>query len=203
MTVKSVSREYGDANPTFEYEVSGASLEGKPEISCEATATSPVGTYPIVIKKGGVTNYTDTYVNGTLTITKAPLKVTVADATREQGEENPEFVISYEGWKNGETEAVLTKKPVATTSATKDSAAGEYDIIVSGGEAQNYELSYVNGKLTVTVPNGIREIISGGSFDIYTTDGRMVKKGVTTLKGLAKGVYIVNGRKVIVQGVER
>ena len=76
---------------------------------------------------------------------------------------------------------------------------GEYVINVSGGEAQNYELSYVNGKLTVTVPSGIREIISGGSFDVYTTDGRMVKKGATTLKGLAKGVYIVNGWKVMVK----
>ena len=199
VTAKSYTREYGEDNPTFEFTSEGATLEGQPEITCEATATSPAGTYPIVIKKGGVTNYNDSYVNGTLTITKAPLKVTVADATREQGVENPEFVITYEGWKNGETEAVLTKKPVATTTATKDSEVGEYDIIVSGGEAQNYELSYVNGKLTVTVPSGIREIISGGSFDVYTTDGRMVKKGATTLKGLAKGVYIVNGRKVMVK----
>ena len=199
VTAKSYTREYGEENPTFEFTSEGATLEGQPEITCEATTTSPVGTYPIVIKKGGVTNYNDSYVNGTLTITKAPLKVTVADATREQGVENPEFVITYEGWKNGETEAVLTKKPVATTTATKDSEVGEYDIIVSGGEAQNYELSFVNGKLTVTVPSGIREIISGGSFDVYTTDGRMVKKGATTLKGLAKGVYIVNGRKVMVK----
>ena len=199
VTAKSYTREYGEDNPTFEFTSEGATLEGQPEITCEATTTSPVGTYPIVIKKGGVTNYNDSYVNGTLTITKAPLKVTVADATREQGEENPEFVITYEGWKNGETEAVLTKKPVATTTATKDSEVGEYDIIVSGGEAQNYELSFVNGKLTVTMPSGIREIISGGSFDVYTTDGRMVKKGATTLKGLAKGVYIVNGRKVMVK----
>ena len=199
VTAKSYTREYGEDNPMFEFTSEGATLEGQPEITCEATATSPAGTYPIVIKKGGVTNYNDSYVNGTLTITKAPLKVTVADATREQGVENPEFVITYEGWKNGETEAVLTKKPVATTTATKDSEVGEYDIIVSGGEAQNYELSYVNGKLTVTVPSGIREIISGGSFDVYTTDGRMVKKGATTLKGLAKGVYIVNGRKVMVK----
>ena len=199
VTAKSYTREYGEANPTFEFTSEGATLEGTPEIVCTATATSPVGTYPIIIKKGSVTNYNDQYVSGALTITKAPLKVTVADATREQGEENPEFVITYEGWKNGETEAVLTKKPIATTSATKDSAAGEYDIIVSGGEARNYELSYVNGKLTVTVPDGIREIIGGGSFDVYTTDGRMVRKGATTLKGLAKGVYIVNGRKVMVK----
>ena len=199
VTAKSYTREYGEANPTFEFTSEGAALEGTPEIVCTATATSPVGTYPIIIKKGSVTNYNDQYVSGALTITKAPLKVTVADATREQGEENPEFVITYEGWKNGETETVLTKKPVAATTATKDSAVGEYVIVVSGGEAQNYELSYVNGKLTVTVPSGIRELLSGGTFDVYTTSGKLIKKGAASLKGLAKGVYIVNGQKVIVK----
>lgn len=197
VTAKSYTREYGEANPTFEFTSEGATLEGTPEIVCTATATSPVGTYPIIIKKGSVTNYNDQYVSGALTITKAPLKVTVADATREQGEENPEFVITYEGWKNGETETVLTKKPVAATTATKDSAVGEYVIVVNGGEAQNYELSYVNGKLTV--PSGIRELLSGGTFDVYTTSGKLIRKGVASLKGLAKGVYIVNGQKVIVK----
>ena len=94
---------------------------------------------------------------------------------------------------------MLTKKPVATTTATKDSAVGEYVIVVSGGEAQNYEMSYVNGKLTVTVPSGIRELLSGGTFDVYTTSGKLIRKGAASLKGLAKGVYIVNGQKVIVK----
>ena len=143
-------------------------------------------------------NYNDTYVKGTLTITKAPLTVTVADATKEQGEENPAFVISYSGWKNGETEAVLTKKPVATTTATKESEVGEYVITVSGGEAANYELSYVDGKLTVTVPDGIGAVTGGTTFDVYTTTGLLVKKDATTLKGLKKGVYVVGGRKVCV-----
>ena len=75
VTAKSYSREYGDANPSFEFTSEGATLNGVPEITCEATATSPVGTYPIVIKKGSVTNSSDTYVNGTLTITKAPLTI--------------------------------------------------------------------------------------------------------------------------------
>ena len=45
---------------------------------------------------------------------------------------------------------MLTSKPVVTCEATKDSEPGTYDIIVSGAEAQNYEISYVAGKLTVT-----------------------------------------------------
>ena len=67
VTAKSYTRKYGDANPEFGYTVSGAALAGEPEIICEATPTSPVGEYPIIIKKGSVSNYNDMYVNGTLT----------------------------------------------------------------------------------------------------------------------------------------
>ncbi|MBQ7513243.1 MAG: peptidase C10 family protein, partial [Prevotella sp.] len=190
---------YGDANPTFEYEVSGAALEGTPEITCEATATSPVGTYPIVIKKGSVANYNDTYVNGTLTITKAPLAVKVENATREQYVENPEFVITYTGWKLNDDESVLAKKPTATTTATKDSPVGEYEILVSGGEAKNYDLNYENGILTVIESTGIATISVTNPVNVYNVQGRMVCAKATTLSGLPSGVYIVNGKKVVVK----
>jgi len=150
VVAKSYTREYGDANPTFEFTSEGAAIEGSPEITCEATATSPVGTYPIIIKKGSVTNYNDTYVNGTLTITKVPLAVSIGNYTKKQGEDNPEFVITYEGFKNNETSDVLSKKPSVATTATVSSAPGDYDIVVSGGEATNYDITYTNGKLTIT-----------------------------------------------------
>ena len=197
---KSYTREYGEENPTFEFSTEGAALDGEPVIECEATVTSAVGTYDIVVKKGSVKNYNDTYVKGTLTITKAPLKVTVKDVEREQGQENPQFEVVYEGWKLQDTESVLTKKPVATTTATKDSPVGEYAITVSGGEAENYELTYQSGKLTVTVPSGIAELMkSGRPFDVYDVKGRKVRRQVTTLKGLKKGVYIIDGKKVVVR----
>ena len=149
VTAKSYERIYGEANPGFEYEVEGAALEGTPEITCEATKTSSVGTYPIVITKGTVTNYNVTYVNGTLTVTKAPLTITAKDYTIKQGEALPTFEATYEGFKNDETEAVLTKQPTITTTATSASGPGDYYITVSGAEAQNYEISYVGGKLTI------------------------------------------------------
>jgi multiple sugar transport system ATP-binding protein len=161
--------------------------------------TPPINTFAGVIKKGGVTNYNDSYVNGTLTIVPDTLIVAVVDTTREQGQENPVFEIVYEGWRNNETEDVLTSKPVATTSATSESAEGQYEITVSGGEAQNYVFRYINGVLTVIPPSGIAAITSGRPFDIYTVSGRKVRHQVTSLKGLAPGVYIVEGRKVTVR----
>lgn len=195
-----LTMEYGDDVPPLTFTTEGAALVGTPELTCEATANSPVGEYPIIIKKGSVENYNDTYVNGVLTITKAPLKASVGNYSREQGQENPDFTISYSGWKNNENESVLLKKPVATTEATKDSAAGEYAITISGGEAQNYAFEYANGTLTVTVPSGIEALLASGQpFDVYTTTGVKVRSQVTSLKGLARGVYIINKMKVFVK----
>ena len=150
ITAKSYSRAYGDNNPTFEYEVQGAQLDGVPEITCEATKGSPVGTYAIVVKQGTVKNYNMTFANGTLTVTKAPLTVSAGNYTKKQGDPMPEFKASYQGFKNNETEDVLTKKPVIMTTATESSAPGEYPVTVSGAEAQNYDISYQPGTLTVT-----------------------------------------------------
>ena len=58
ITAKSYTREYGEDNPTFDFTVEGATLDGTPEIICEATATSPVGTYDILIKQGTTTSPT-------------------------------------------------------------------------------------------------------------------------------------------------
>ena len=171
VTAKSYTRAYGDANPTFEYEVSGATLVGVPEITCEATAMSPVGTYPIVVKKGSVTNYNVTYVAGTLTITKAPLSIKAGTYTKKQGERNPEFTLTYEGFKNNETKAVLTKQPTVSCNATESSAPGEYPVIVSGAEAQNYAITYVNGTLIVTAASfKLTYVVDGEVYKTYDID---------------------------------
>ena len=197
ITAKSCTREYGDENPVFEYESEGAALDGEPELYCAATATSPVGTYDIVVRKGTLKNYNVTFVVGTLTVEKAPLTTSVYNYSRNRGRENPEFEIYYSGFKNGEDESVLITKPTATTTATKDSPAGDYPIIVSGGEAQNYVFLYMNGVLTISVAtdlNGVTE--SDKPFDVFTTSGIRVRSNTTSLSGLPKGMYVVNGRKI-------
>ncbi len=150
ITANNYTRQYGEANPTFGYTVSGADLVGVPSVSCTATATSPVGTYPIVITQGTVQNGSVTYVNGTLTITKAPLTIKAGDYTMRQGGQLPTFTPSYEGFKNNENSNVLTKQPTISCTAAAESTPGEYVVYVSGAEAQNYNISYVNGTLTVT-----------------------------------------------------
>ena len=76
---------------------------------------------------------------------------------------------------------------------------GTYDIVLSGGDAQNYELSYQNGVLTVTESTGIATISTKNPVDIYTLQGHKVRTKAMTAEGLPKGVYIINGRKVVVK----
>lgn len=83
-----------------------------------------------------------------LTVNKAELTVTVADTTVTQGDEMPLFKLAYSGFVNNENESALTTAPTATCAATT-AEVGEFEIVVSGGESDNYNITCTNGKLIV------------------------------------------------------
>ena len=150
ITADDKTMTYGDNVPTLTYKSSGATLNGTPKLSTTATKTSSVGTYPIKVEKGTVINELVTYVDGTLTIGKAPLTVGVQNVTITEGDAIPTFTLTYSGFRNYDTESnAFTTKPTATTTATSASKPGTYPITVSGGVAQNYALTYTQGTLTI------------------------------------------------------
>ncbi len=197
--VVSCSRLYGEENPEFEYTVEGGEYKGVPAFTCAATKESPVGEYAIEVGEGSEKNYNVTYIGGTLTVEKAPLLAYVDNYSREFGEENPVFVIQYDGFRNNDTEECLEVVPVASTVATVNSPAGDYEIVVSGGVAQNYEFSYQSGTLTIIPQSGIDSISVDHPVNVYTIQGTLVRQNTTSLQGLPRGVYIVEGRKVTVK----
>ena len=154
LKANSYSRKYGDGNPAFDF-VTDHAIDGEPEIICEATASSPVGTYPIRILKGSVKNSNVSFVDGELTITEAPLTIKADNKQIVQGEPLPELTVTYEGFKNGENQTALSKLPSLSCSASADSAPGEYEINVKGAEAKNYDIQYVKGILTIVEPQAI------------------------------------------------
>lgn len=207
VSVDNVEREYGENNPEFSVVLDGFAegedatvLEKEPVASTTAKKSSSVGTYDITVSGAQAKNYTFNYKKGTLTVTKAPLRVSTGDYEREEGEDNPKFVLTYDGWKLDDDESVLKKKPTISCEATQESVPGEYDIVISGGEAKNYDFIYLNGILTVKVKSGITQLTGdGGTFDVYTVNGQPVRLKATSLKGLQKGIYIINGRKVVIK----
>jgi hypothetical protein len=142
------TREYGDENPALTYTIENGELTGTPALSTTANKQSSVGTYPITISKGTIQGAYSAE-EGTLTITNAPLTISGRTYIIVQGGTIPEFTLDYSGFKNNETASVLTTLPTATTTATANSAPGAYPVTVSGGKAQNYDLSYTNGTLII------------------------------------------------------
>lgn len=157
LSVNDVKREYGELNPSFTCNITGFvngenehSLGITPAFECEATRISKVGNYRILASLNAP-NYEITYKYGTLTIEKAPLTVTVLNADKIYGNENPEFLFSYMGLKNNETTPEWNVTPKFFTSATVASGVGQYSISASNGMAVNYNVTKYNpGILTIS-----------------------------------------------------
>lgn len=199
--VRNMVREYGDNNPEFGYSVSGDAIHGDPVITCAATPLSPIGRYPVSISRGTIKEEEVALSDGYLAVVPATLTASAGSYTRLVGQDNPKFEISIEGFKNGETDTVLTSKPVATTTATKDSPAGTYPIIVSGGKANNYYIEYVAGTLTIEDdPTGIATVTDNGAkHAVYNQLGIKIADNIDkeTFDKLPKGVYIYGNKKII------
>lgn len=164
-----VTRTYCGEEPEYSFTYSGFVngdtedvLIQKPAMETDATATSNVGEYTLMPQGASAKNYAIQYQEGALAITQRPLVVKVAPATRSYGENNPTFSISYEGFVNNDTEAVLLQRPTASTSANVKSNVGTYDVRVSGGRAFNYALTYEDGQLSIT-PKSLK--VSVGDYE--------------------------------------
>ena len=156
LKANNATRKYFEEEPKFTITSSGfvnnddiQVLTKVPTITTDATKTSDVGKYNIFPSDAEAKNYSISYEQGELTITKQTLKVT-SHCSRQYGEENPALPIEYDGFVNDETEDVLLTRPVGSTTATKTSEVGEYPITLRGGEATNYDFVYNPGVLTVT-----------------------------------------------------
>ncbi len=157
LKVKNTSRLYGDENPQFELTYTGLrNNETSPtwtqavKVATTATKKSHCGVYPITISGGVSQNYTvSEYTNGELTVSKRPLTVRALDYERSYGEANPTFKIAYDGFVNSDNESCISPKPALSCEATKESNAGTYQILVTGGKAEDYAITYQYGKLII------------------------------------------------------
>jgi hypothetical protein len=90
-------------------------------------------------------------------IAKRVLTVTPLPVEIGEGMSIPEFEIEYQGFVDGEDDAVIATKPIGQTAANTESAAGEYPITVAGGADENYDFEYEEGVLTISVITGLAE----------------------------------------------
>jgi MBG domain (YGX type) len=150
-----------------------ANLTSQPTATTTATAASPAGSYPITPSGGSSSNYTFSYVNGTLSVGKALLVITANNATMPYGGTFPALSISYSGFANGDDASSLTTQPSLSLLAAATSPAGTYTITPSGAVDPNYTIIYINGTFTITpVPLTIKannaSMTYGGSVPALT-----------------------------------
>ena len=197
-----LSRAYGAGNGTLTFSVKGAPVNGTPKLATDINLKTEVGEYPITIEAGDITTQGVQLKDGIYKVVPATLTITANSYKRQQGEENPTFEYTIKGFKNKETEEVLTAKPVAVCEATKDSPAGRYEITFSGAEAANYDFEYVPGWLDVLAPDGVGAAAEGGQKpqQYYDLSGRKLKNVKTqNPKNLRKGILITEGKKLAVK----
>ena len=157
ITADNKTKVYGAANPAPTLSYSGfvngdtaAVLDTAATVGTTATPASPVGTYPITVSGAVDANYAIAFVNGLLSVGRAPLTITADNKTRPVGAANPTFTASYAGFVNGDTPASLDTPVSFSTTAATGSPAGTYPITPLGAVDVNYTIAFVAGTLTVT-----------------------------------------------------
>lgn len=156
-TADAKTREYGLTNPALTVAYTGfrnadtaAVIDTAATAATAATALSNVGNYAITASGAIDNNYAFTYVGGSLAVTQATLTATADNQIREYGLTNPALTVSYTGFRNGDTSAVIDTAVTAATAATNLSNIGSYAITASGALDNNYAFTYVGGNLVVS-----------------------------------------------------
>ncbi len=156
VTADAKSKTYGAADPALTATVTGLKNGDAANVisyTISRAAGENVGTWTIT-PAGEATqgNYNVTYVPANLTINKKALTITADDKSKTYGEADPTLTVSYDGFIDGESNTNLTTQPTVTRAAGND--VGTYTITASGAASGNYDISYVQGTLTIN-PKGI------------------------------------------------
>jgi hypothetical protein len=200
-----------DASHQVSYSITGLvgsdTISGRARLTTNTPEGGPVGTYAITVNQGTLTassNYSFRLVNGTLTITPAVLTVKAKNVTftygghgvghgdegdrceSDHGRDDGECGFGHLGYTvtglvNGDSPRVFGGQPALSTTATQNSPAGLYPILLGIGSfhaSTNYVVQLVNGMvivnkavLTVEANNLSRPVNTANPPLTYSFDG--------------------------------
>ncbi len=165
----------------------------------EYTTSIPQGTnagdYTVWYYVQGDANRNDSAkASVSVNIAKATVTVTANDATITYGEAPINTGVTYSGFVNGEDETVLGGELAYTYTYTQNGNVGNYSITPEGLTADNYEITFVDGTLTVEQID-IGDIIDEMKINLeqysYVYDGTEKKPKVTSIT--VDGVTLTEG----------
>lgn len=185
--ILTISKAEIDTNPALEINngvygqpISPAILKGNPDgtqaiityvgagiYTPESSMPKNAGSYTAIAEISGE-NYETLTVTKEFVIKKSVITVTIEPASRLYGEENPEFEITYSGFKYDDDESVFLEAPKTKCSAIANSPIGLYDITASYGRADNYTFDCtVKGTLTVSPMDEDTMFITGSNRNVF------------------------------------
>lgn len=152
------------------------------DIVCDGDKLA-VGQYSVTVTAHGLDNYSYTLPSASLTVKRAPLKVTVSANNVTYGEE-ADVNYSVTGFVYGEDESVLGGSIVYTYQKDSENytqsvfTVGNYTVTASGLSADNYDFKYTQAsfkvsKKQVTVTVSAQDVTFGQSADVSFTVGKL------------------------------
>lgn len=134
----------------------------------QAGLPKDAGTYTIEAtlkaKDVGDAHYEQSKAEGQITIAKAPLTVTANSSAITYGQKPAGAGVSYRGFVNGETEAVLTGALDYDFTYSQYGNAGDYYLTPKGLTSNNYNISFESNRLIVNPAPAPQ--VTGASLDV-------------------------------------
>ncbi|MDG3439036.1 MBG domain-containing protein, partial [Nitrospirillum amazonense] len=130
--------------------VNGDSISAVTLASGGSGTAASVGSYSITASGAtgtGLSNYSVSYADGTLTVNPAALTITASGATKTYG--TSASLTGSSGLVNGDSISAVT---LASSGSGTAASVGSYTIAASGATGtglSNYSVSYADGTLTV------------------------------------------------------
>ncbi|MGV0908543.1 MBG domain-containing protein [Martelella sp. FOR1707] len=214
ITAKDATKTYGTVADLTAYSVNGLvnedTVTGVTLASEGSAKTASVDGYDIIASAAagtGLSNYTISYVDGTLTVNPAALKITAKDASKTYGTVADLTAYSVNGLVNEDT---VTGVTLASAGSAKTATVNGYNIIASaatGTGLSNYTIGYVDGTLTVdpatlkiTAKDATKTYGNIADLTAYSVNGLVNEDAVTGVTLASAGsakTATVNGYDII------
>jgi hypothetical protein len=199
ITAASKHKDYSAALPVLTASYSGfvngdtaASLTTQPTLTTTATAASHVSGNPYSITASGAvdSDYTISYVSGTLTVDPVALSITADNQSMVYGGSLPSLTASYQGLVNGDGPSAIQGLTLSTVPAS--SHVGSYPITASGASDPDYTITLQNGTLSITpapltITGDNQTMVYGGTLPALTASYSGLVNGDTpsAIRGLS------------------
>ena len=193
---------YGDPAQSLEaYSTTGAEISyvsgDESIVTIDGDGFTIVGTgstYIEAIQNGNDTTTAADPVQKEVVVAKAPLTITTEDVSVEYNMSFPSFTYSIDGFVYNESENDLLTSVEIGTTVSVGADAGEYPITVSGATADHYEITFVEGALTITKIGQLITFSPPTEVDI-STETLLLEPSVDS--DLEVGVTLISGPATI------